>query len=238
MSTYSEDHSSKNQTVFVNIIKQYPVLLEKSNIPEIKNKRRKAAEEIKEKVEAELGVKYNEGQICEKIQNIKTRLKAKTDRYQTGNKPIKLKGWEQELFNFLPGEPNPSIARLQCAVVAGCPQKSVDYTPTACAEEETITEEASGSSGPVLKATTMKAIPSKEPSKKKGKRGLVETDEARDLSITELQRLVLLEQVFRLAKELLLHKKNVNESDPNLSTLNESAETGNPIFMSLFLGQN
>ncbi|CAH1953726.1 unnamed protein product [Acanthoscelides obtectus] len=50
MSTYSEDHSSENQTVFVNIIKQYPVLLEKSNIPEIKNKRRKAGEEIKETV--------------------------------------------------------------------------------------------------------------------------------------------------------------------------------------------
>ncbi|CAH1958281.1 unnamed protein product [Acanthoscelides obtectus] len=45
------------------------------------------------------------------------------------------------------------------AVVAGCPQKSVDYTPTACAEEETITKEASGSSGLVLKATTMKAGP-------------------------------------------------------------------------------
>ncbi|CAH1958437.1 unnamed protein product [Acanthoscelides obtectus] len=53
------------------------------------------------------------------------------------------------------------------AVVAGCPQKTIYYTPTACAEEETITEEASGSSGPVLKATTMKAGPSKEPSKKK-----------------------------------------------------------------------
>ncbi|CAH1977647.1 unnamed protein product [Acanthoscelides obtectus] len=146
MSTYSEDHSSENQTVFVNIIKQYPVLLEKSNIPEIKNKRRKAVEEIKEKVEAELGVKYNEGHIWKKIQNIKTRLKVKTDRNQTGSKPIKLKGWEQELFNFLQGESNPS-----------CPQKNVDYTPTACAEEETITEEASGSSEPVLKATTMKA---------------------------------------------------------------------------------
>ncbi|CAH1991685.1 unnamed protein product [Acanthoscelides obtectus] len=127
MSTYSEDHSSENQTVFVNIIKQFPVLLEKSNIPEIKNKRRKAVEEIKEKVQAELGVKYNEGQIWKKIQNIKTRLKAKTDRNHTGNKPIKLKGWEQELFNFLQGESNPSIARLQCAVVAH--KKSVDYTP-------------------------------------------------------------------------------------------------------------
>ncbi|CAH1964511.1 unnamed protein product [Acanthoscelides obtectus] len=29
------------------------------------------------------------------------------------------------------------------------PTKSVHYPPTACAEEETITEEASGSSGPV-----------------------------------------------------------------------------------------
>ncbi|CAH1976095.1 unnamed protein product [Acanthoscelides obtectus] len=86
----------------------------------------------------------------------------------------------------------------------------------------------------------MKAGPSKEPSKKKGKRGLVETDETQNVSITELQRLVLLEQlqVFRLAKELLLHKKNINESDTNLSTLNASAETGNPIFMSLFPGQN
>ncbi|CAH1990025.1 unnamed protein product [Acanthoscelides obtectus] len=167
MLTYSKDHSSENQTVFDNIIKHYPVLLEKSNIPEIKNKRRKAVEEIKEKVEAELGVRYNEGQSWKKIQNIKTRLKAKTDRNQTGNKLIKLKGWEHELFNFLQGESNPSIARLQCAVVAGCLQRSVDYTPTACAEEETITDEASGSSGPVLKATTMKAGPSKEHSKEK-----------------------------------------------------------------------
>ncbi|CAH2015159.1 unnamed protein product [Acanthoscelides obtectus] len=46
-------------------------------------------------------------------------------------------------------------------------KKSVDYIPTACAEEETITEEASRSAGPVLKATTMKAGSSKEPSKKK-----------------------------------------------------------------------
>ncbi|CAH1957192.1 unnamed protein product [Acanthoscelides obtectus] len=53
------------------------------------------------------------------------------------------------------------------AVVAGCPQKSIDYTPTACAEKETITEKASRSAGPVLKATTIKAGPSKEPSKKR-----------------------------------------------------------------------
>ncbi|CAH1955932.1 unnamed protein product [Acanthoscelides obtectus] len=89
MSTYSEDHSSENQTVFVNIINQYPVLLEKCNIPEIKNKRRKAVEEIKEKVLL----------------------------------------WQ------------------------------VAHKKSECSKEETITEEASGSSRPVLKATTMKAGP-------------------------------------------------------------------------------
>ncbi|CAH2013540.1 unnamed protein product [Acanthoscelides obtectus] len=62
--------------------------------------------------------------------------------------------------------------RVAGAVVAGCPQKIVDYTPTACSKEETITEEASGSSRPVLKTTTMKAGPRTQcqPLKKNGKK--------------------------------------------------------------------
>ncbi|CAH1962758.1 unnamed protein product [Acanthoscelides obtectus] len=63
-------------------------------------------------------------------------------------------------LTFAEGKSSHALSRFDLgAVVAGCPQKIFDYTPTACSKEETITEEASGSSRPVLKATTMKAGP-------------------------------------------------------------------------------
>lgn len=104
--------TTENQLKFVNIIKEFPIILEKSNVPQMKRKRSAAIIEIKGRIEGELGLQISEFQIWKKLQNMKTRIKRKSDVNKTGNKKIVLKDWEKEFLDFLEADSNPAIVRM------------------------------------------------------------------------------------------------------------------------------
>ncbi|KAG8304861.1 hypothetical protein J6590_084395 [Homalodisca vitripennis] len=108
----------ENQASFISIIKEYPVILEKSNIPSIKNKRNRTIEEIQNRIDNELGLHLDSSQILKKFNNMKSRVKSKADTNKTGNKKVILKPWEEELLNFIEGDTdNPAIVRLKGTVL-------------------------------------------------------------------------------------------------------------------------
>lgn len=108
----SSSESEDNQQGFINIVKNYPVLMDKSQLCEVKKEKRKALEEIRRRLRSELQMEATEAQISKKLTNMKSRLKMKTDKKRTGNKPIKMKKWEEEFFNFMEGTTNPTLARV------------------------------------------------------------------------------------------------------------------------------
>lgn len=90
---------------------KYPEILEKSQVPEVKRKKKAAIQEMI-LFEENFAIPINSRQLLKKINNMKTRLKKKTDKNRTGNKPIILNTWEKELFTLLQGDTNPVISKV------------------------------------------------------------------------------------------------------------------------------
>lgn len=104
---------------FVSIIKNYKILNEKSMLPERRKQRQIALREIKLKVANDLKIDMTESQIRKKVMNMKSRLKKKPDKNLTGNKKIEdLKDWEKDLLDFLEGESNPTIKKIEGKFIA------------------------------------------------------------------------------------------------------------------------
>ncbi|KAK7788539.1 hypothetical protein R5R35_009780 [Gryllus longicercus] len=131
---------------------------------------------------------------------MKSRVKSKTDLSKTGNRPIILKDWEKKMYALMYEESNPSLNRLPGAVSAGV--------------SETKTEAEEAASPPTTSIPTSSAVYQGRPQPITAVRNRKEeSDETRHLSLEELQRIVLLEQleVFKLKKEKLLWEKQMRE---------------------------
>ena len=115
---------------------------------------------------------------------MRTRVKAKSDRNRTGNRAIKLLKWEKSFHELLQEDENPVFCRISGAVSAG-----IGESPTQ----------------PIVRPCSSVAAPT---NLRKRKRLAGETPETESLNNTELQRLVLLEQlsVWRLKKKILERK--------------------------------
>ncbi|CAH1953831.1 unnamed protein product [Acanthoscelides obtectus] len=230
-----EDTNANGKTCemlsFVGIIEKFPVLL-----PRLKEKRRMQSRR-KGRLADQSGIKTSEAQIWKKLNKQKAGIKRKTDKNQTGNKKIQLRGCEAKFFTYMEGEINPLIGRVKGAISAGvrAPRTETEEVSLDCEQYESQLEE-NGSfitsvTGSFENASFSSAVPGtsaasstvrrpvKEASLKnqEQKEKLPETNETRHLSTQELQRLVLLEQqqVFRLAKEILLQKKQDQDSRQN-----------------------
>lgn len=195
---------------FVGIVGNYIVVFSKSQTPTVRDAKNKALKNIRQEIMRQFGKTFTESQIIKKINNMKSRLKKKTDKKATGNKVINLKSWEKKLYDILKGETNPTIAKMKGAVSIGL--KSATFS-SAC--EVVSEEDASNSSSENSKLTVVKPqlIATKKRSSTVTYKSYnnLETDETRNLTISELQRLVLLEQlqVLRLKKEKL-NRESVN----------------------------
>lgn len=100
--------------IFVQVLKKHgKVLLEKSQTPAIRSKKKVAEENVNREL-AKFGVLYTDLQTKKKIENIKGRLKKKLDSKKTGNIPVNLKPHERLLADLLDYTDNPSISRLRC----------------------------------------------------------------------------------------------------------------------------
>lgn len=103
------DHpeSTENQLQFVLVLKDYPIILEKSMTPLNRKKRSDAILEIKSRLKTEMGFNMRESQILKKIQNMKLRVRKKVDTTK-GNKKFYLKDWEVEFLKYMEGVYNPT----------------------------------------------------------------------------------------------------------------------------------
>ncbi len=108
-----EATSCNKQKIFVTILAKFPVLLSKSQLPEVKVKKAQACEKFLEEYLHETGIQLTKEQLFKKINNMKTAIKTKADvKHQTGTKPIILSDWEEEFLNVLHIERNPAFGQM------------------------------------------------------------------------------------------------------------------------------
>ncbi|XP_021698172.1 uncharacterized protein LOC110681550 [Aedes aegypti] len=118
------------------------VLLEKSQAPPIKEKKKNAAKDMCIQLLIQHGIDMTPKQVMKKINNLKARIKAKTDRKQTGNRKINLNGPERKFFDLMGGVDNPSVSKRPYGVAVGSSGRQQD---TALEEDEgqsAVNEEA------------------------------------------------------------------------------------------------
>lgn len=89
------------------------VLLSKSQLPEIKNKKRKAIEDIINFYIQDGSETFNADQITKKVSNLKQKVKTKADANTTGNNPIDLKPSEKLLWDLIGAVDNPAITEIK-----------------------------------------------------------------------------------------------------------------------------
>lgn len=89
-------------------------LLKKSQTLAMKAKKKKATREMIDFILLRKGIQVTEQQISKKINNMKTRIKNKTDMKATGNKKIDLNEGEKIFYRLLGAEENPTVVKLPC----------------------------------------------------------------------------------------------------------------------------
>ena len=108
------DASIQFESAFVDILAQYPVVFDKSQLPSIKKQKSDAFSSMRQTILEKFNMNITEKQVSKKLRNMKTRLKTKLDNMRIGNKKIKLKPWEKKLYQtILQEENNPSVSRIK-----------------------------------------------------------------------------------------------------------------------------
>ncbi|KAL1493820.1 hypothetical protein ABEB36_009506 [Hypothenemus hampei] len=146
----------------------------------------KAYIQIIKNYEINYGTTLTSDQLIKKINNMKSRLKTKTDINRTGNKKIVLKDWEIKLKVIIDGDRNPSLNKIPGS---GLPPNPVP----------------SGSPLHDIPSKKCKTVPKKLAASRQSltahtssfteATSTYETEETKNLSLPELQRLVLLKQL-------------------------------------------
>lgn len=108
-STFGEEN---DQVKFVELLQNYKVVLEKSQVPTIKKAKENALIKLQTEWQAVSGKVISVKQLSKKINNMKTKIKQKTDLNKTGNKAIKLKPWEQAFYKLMDGDTNPTLRKI------------------------------------------------------------------------------------------------------------------------------
>lgn len=226
-SNSSDSEGDKNEIVnelefFADEICRAPVIVEKSQVPKLKNMKDEAIKVVTTKYEALYGKPLDAKGLLKKINNMKTRLKKKTDMKKTGNKKIKLLGWEKKLHTALQGDSNPTITRIEGAMQFGVGEthESVESLPSKrkLSTEKPETHEAV-SAQPIL------------PPKRKLPTDKFETDETKVLTNKELQRLVLLQQYRRSKIQQEYYEKKLEIINrKNISSVNTINDGNNSYF--------
>lgn len=101
------------QLAFITMLKDYKVLLSKSQVPSVKEKKAKATTEFLAALQEKLMLTYTKATLSKKISRMKTDVKNKCDANRTGNKKLNLKLWENVMAELIGAETNPSIAQIQ-----------------------------------------------------------------------------------------------------------------------------
>lgn len=169
----------------------YPEILGKSQLPKAKKKKEDALKKVLEKYQASFGMLLDLKVLLKKINNMKTRLKKKTDTNQTGNKKIILLEWERKMLEAIRGESNPVVQRIPGAIQCGV-KHSADKTKS----PDSLSPSTSQIGLPVLvEAEHNTKVSRPLPPQKETAIDQFETEVTKKLDNKQLQRLVLLQQL-------------------------------------------
>lgn len=119
----NEDESTFDET-FVTLLRRYLILLDKSQTPEAKEKKKEALTNLSNELKAVCGKDMDAKKILKKIANMKMTTKKKTDMNRTGNKKIVLNSWQKEFLNLMNSNENPTFTKVAGARSAGFEQSS------------------------------------------------------------------------------------------------------------------
>ncbi|KAG8252773.1 hypothetical protein J6590_049320 [Homalodisca vitripennis] len=198
-----------NRTLFVRLLSE--------------NSAKKAWDIICSKYSKATGKIVTPAQLSKMLNNMKTKIKKKTDRTATGNKKMKLKDWEKEFLLLLTQEENPVFKKVPGAASVGiCEGESAKNT--------TSSKQKGADNMEVENQPSCSVITSKQAvvAVRKGaeRLSMLETDETRDMSTPKLQRAVLLQQMelqkIQIEKERILLnnlKKTVNDASTDTEDL-------------------
>lgn len=181
-------------------ISDVPVILEKFQVPNIKQRKDEAIAILK-KYEETIG-KPLDVQFIKK-NSMKTRLKKETDLKKTGNKLIKLSDREKQLLKALQGDSNPTIGRTGGAMQIGTDANiSTEQRGREASIKRRVSDVSFQQSGNSVTAGTLAKRKQIETAK-------YETDKTRGLTTKELQRLVPLHHTSVVQKEYYQKKLDI-----------------------------
>ncbi|XP_054290756.1 uncharacterized protein LOC129005772 [Macrosteles quadrilineatus] len=208
------------QRRFVSILKEYPIMLNVSMLPEIRKKRTAALTEITKRVELEMNVPITECQIAKKIQNLKSRIKKRNELMKAGKKTFYLKDWQKDFSDFMEEESKLAALRgnnfwvEQGAVSAELLRNDSEGGEFLTLNAENSEVDVNSYSDedemckPLPQEILMNHSAGESTSHTEKRHRLPETEETKRLSTAELKRLVLLEQLnfYRDANKLVQFK--------------------------------
>ena len=96
----------------VALLADHKVLLAKSQVPKIKQKKVEALAAITKDLAVNLGTTVDGAKVMKKISYLKARVKKKSDANKTGNRHIKLLPWESTFLKLLNVEENPIFTKV------------------------------------------------------------------------------------------------------------------------------
>ncbi|CAH1106802.1 unnamed protein product [Psylliodes chrysocephalus] len=171
-------------------------------LPQVVEQKEKGWIAIKKEYIQHTGKEITVGQLKKLLNNMKSSVKKKTDILATGNKKIKLLEWEKVFLRLMKSDENPVFVKVPGDVDIGAQSSTAN---------KNLVQNISPISVDIADATTK--VIQHTPKKRKLQS---ETEETAHLSTSELQRLVLLEQLrltrLQITREELLIKR-LQESD-------------------------
>lgn len=190
-----------NRAIFVALLKDFSVVLNKSMLPKVASAKEKAWGCLADQFSKNVGKQTSVGQLKKLLNNMKTAVKKKTDVNATGNKPITLLSWEEDFLKICDSNENPVYCKIPGASCVGLGASSTSPLPELNEENENREDEDDpvdmllASNQPITPVTCIRKSDATKLKKDKKLKLSAETEETSKLTTGELQRLLLLEQI-------------------------------------------
>ncbi|KAL1488085.1 hypothetical protein ABEB36_015453 [Hypothenemus hampei] len=160
--------------------------------------------------------------LMKKINNMKTRMKAKTDKNKTGNKPIKMCEWEKIMYEALQGDANPTVSKIPGAISCGVSETFLISNPQkeSLKRPALVLQNEAASSSSTSNSSTCLSIPLPPPRKNLLQHLLKKLKKQEGLPMEKMQRLVLMEQLQTLRIEREYYKLKIKRLENKNNTNN------------------
>lgn len=189
--------SCDNRAIFVALLKDFSVVLNKSMLPKVASSKEKAWGCLADQFSKNVGKQTTVGQLKKLLNNMKTTVKKKTDVNATGNKPITLLSWEADFLKICDSNENPVYCKIPGASCVGLGASSTSELneENENREDEDDPVDMLASNQPITPVTCIRKSDATKLKKDKKLKLSAETEETSKLTTGELQRLLLLEQI-------------------------------------------